>query len=67
MDAIQYITPDFIITVTARKVTAQLNADLLPAEAVAEDITKTTLGRLLLAQAIQHFADADTREMFPTP
>jgi hypothetical protein len=61
MDTIQYITPDFTITVTPSKVTYQLADDILPAEAVPVDITNTSLGELLMTAAAQHFISAQDK------
>lgn len=61
MDTIQYITPDFTITVTPSKVTYQLADDILPAEAVPVDITNTSLGELLMTGAAQHFINAQDK------
>jgi hypothetical protein len=61
MDTIQYITPDFTITVTPSKVTYQLADDILPAEAVPVDITNTSLGELLMTAAAQHFINAQDK------
>jgi hypothetical protein len=58
MDTIQYVTPDFTITVTPKKVTAQLADDILPAEGAHVDITNTPLGKLLLFTSAHHFANA---------
>ena len=63
MDAIQYITPDFTITVTGKKVTAQLADGILPAEARLVDITNTSLGKLLLLHAAGLFGYADSGAM----
>jgi len=58
MDTIQYITPDFTITVTPSNLTYQLADDIFPAEAVPVDITNTSLGELLLFTSAHHFANA---------
>jgi hypothetical protein len=61
MDAIQYVVEDFTITVTPQKVTYQLADDILPAEAAPVDISNTTLGRLLMTEAAQHFINAQEK------
>lgn len=60
MDTIQYITPDFTITVTLKKVTAVITLnDGLDGEPEPEDITNTSLGRLLSLHAAGLFGYAD--------
>ena len=51
MNTIQYITPDFTITVTPKTVTAVINAEEDGMEYRPVDITDTSLGKLLLREA----------------
>jgi len=61
MDTIQYITPDFTITVTPKTVTAVINAEEDGMEWRPVDITNTSLGKLLWAQCREKFAAAQER------
>ena len=58
MDTIQYITRDFTITVTPTKVVAVITLDD-GMDYASEDITNTSLGRLLSLRAAGVFGYAD--------
>ena len=55
MDTIQYITEDFTITVSAKKVEAVINPEEEGMEYRPVDITNTSLGKLLLREAAPVF------------